>query len=250
VRVIPAIDLRDGKCVRLAQGQRSQLTVYSENPVEVAGQFLTAGVDFIHLVDLDGAFGENTANNRRVVSDILNLGAKIEIGGGIRTVGDVQRLVELGVHRVVLGTAAIETPFAVRELVERYGDLIAVGIDARDGVVMVRGWERQSNTSAVDLAKSVVSYGVGRIIYTDISRDGMLNGPNVDQTVALARAANVKVTASGGVSGLDDICRLRDAGEPLIDSVIVGKALYEGRFKLEEAIRIGLQNQERSDCSN
>jgi phosphoribosylformimino-5-aminoimidazole carboxamide ribotide isomerase len=150
-------------------------------------------------------------------------------------------LAELGVHRVVLGTAAIETPLIVREVLQRHGNLIAVGIDARDGVVMVRGWEQQSGTPAVELAKLMVSYGVGRIIYTDISRDGMLTGPNVNQTVALARAANVKVTASGGVSELDDIRQLRDAAEPLIDSVIVGKALYEGRFELHEAIKISTE---------
>jgi phosphoribosylformimino-5-aminoimidazole carboxamide ribotide isomerase len=193
------------------------------------------------VVDLDAAFGEHTANNRKVVSDILNIGAKIEIGGGIRTVADVERLAELGVHRVVLGTAAIETPLIVREVLQRHGNLIAVGIDARAGVVMVRGWEQQSGTPAVELAKLMVSYGVGRIIYTDISRDGMLTGPNVNQTVALARAANVKVTASGGVSELDDIRQLRDAAEPLIDSVIVGKALYEGRFELHEAIKISTE---------
>jgi phosphoribosylformimino-5-aminoimidazole carboxamide ribotide isomerase len=241
VRVIPAIDLRDGKCVRLVQGQKSLLTVYSEEPVEVARQFVSAGADLIHVVDLDAAFGEATGNNRKVVSDILNMEAKIEIGGGIRTVADVERLAELGVHRVVLGTAAIETPLMVREVVERHGDLIAVGIDARDGVVMVRGWEQQSSMAAVDLAKVMVSYGVERIIYTDISRDGMLTGPNVSQTIALARAANVKVTASGGLSELDDIRRLRDAAEPLVDSVIVGKALYEGRFDLKEAIKISTE---------
>jgi phosphoribosylformimino-5-aminoimidazole carboxamide ribotide isomerase len=241
VQVIPAIDLRDGKCVRLVQGQKSQLTVYSEDPVEVARLFVAIGADLIHVVDLDAAFGETAGTNRKVVSNILKIGAKIEIGGGIRTVADVQRLAELGVHRVVLGTAAIETPLVIKELVQVYGDLIAVGIDARDGVEMVRGWERQSSMAAVDLAKLMVSYGVERIIYTDISRDGMLSGPNVDQTVALARAANVKVTASGGVSELDDIRRLRDAAEPLVDSVIVGKALYEGRFALKEAIKIGTQ---------
>jgi len=224
--------------VRLVQGQKLQVKVYSENPVEVARQFIAAGAELIHVVDLDAAFGETTDSNRKVVSDILDIGAKIEIGGGIRSIEDVERLAELGVHRVVLGTAAIETPLAVREMVQRYGELIAVGIDARDGVVMVRGWEEQSSTAAADLAKVMVSYGVGRIIYTDISRDGMLNGPNVEQTIALARAANVNVTASGGVSELDDLRRLRDAAEPLVDSVIVGKALYEGRFDLEEAILV------------
>lgn len=247
MRVIPAIDLRDGKCVRLAQGRKAQLTVYSEEPVEVAQQFVGAGATLIHVVDLDAAFGEPNTINRAVIRDILKTGSQVEVGGGIRTPKDVKDLFELGVRHVVLGTAATETPLAVKELVQQFGDLICVGIDARDGVVMVRGWEQQATIGAVELARTMAAYGVERVVYTDINRDGMLTGPNVGQTISLARNADVKVTASGGVSSLNDIRRLRDSGEPLLDSVIIGKALYEGRFSLEEAIKVGLQNQERSD---
>ena len=250
MRIIPAIDLRGGRCVRLVQGKKSDLTVYDQNPEEVARRFFNAGASLIHIVDLDSAFGELETPNREVIAKILEAGVAIQVGGGIRTRDDVQRLCDRGVNHVVLGTVAIEKPLAVKALVEEFGDKICVGIDARDGLVMVRGWELQSNVQATDLARLMVQYGIKRIVYTDIRRDGTLSGPNIEQTVALAREAKVKVTASGGVSQLDDLRRLRDAGEPLVDSVVVGKALYEGRFNLEEAIRIGLQNQERSDCAN
>jgi phosphoribosylformimino-5-aminoimidazole carboxamide ribotide isomerase len=161
----------------------------------------------------------------------------IEFGGGIRTVDDVRRLCDAGVARVVLGTLAAESPNALKELVDEFSSQICVGIDARDGRVMTRGWESGTPLLAVDLARSVAECGVERIVYTDIARDGMLTGPNIEQSLAVVRSANVRVTASGGVSSVDDIKRVRDAGEDRLDSVIVGKALYEGKFTLEEAIR-------------
>ncbi len=235
--VIPAIDLKRGLCVRLMQGRKSEMTVYNENPVEVAREFASAGAEMIHLVDLDGAFNERDSPNRTVVRNIVNaVDVPIEFGGGVRSVEDVQQLCDAGVARVVLGTLAVESPEVLENLVARFSSQICVGIDARDGRVMSRGWETSTPVMAVDLAHSVADSGVERIIYTDIARDGTLGGPNIEQTLAVARAANVHVTASGGVSSLDDLKRLRDAGEPLLDSVIVGKALYEGKFKLEEAI--------------
>jgi phosphoribosylformimino-5-aminoimidazole carboxamide ribotide isomerase len=237
--VIPAIDLKNGSCVRLVQGRQSDVTVYDENPVEVARQFARAGAQMIHVVDLDGAFAGGESPNRAVVKKIVAaLEVPIEFGGGVRSLDDVQQLCDSGVARIVLGTVAVESPDLLRKLVSRFAEKICVGIDARNGRVMTRGWESETQMEAVDLARFVVGCGVQRIIYTDISRDGMLTGPNVEQTVAVARAANVRVTASGGVSGLDDVRRLRDAGEPLLDSVIVGKALYEQKFKLEDAINL------------
>ena len=234
--VIPAIDLKNGLCVRLLQGRRSEMTVYSEDPVEVAREFAAAGAEMIHVVDLDGAFSEAESPNRAVVKKIVDAVAiPIEFGGGVRSLDDVQQLCDAGVARVVLGTVAAEAPGKVKDFVSSFGSKICVGIDARDGRVMTRGWEIATPLMAVDLARSVAECGVERIIYTDIARDGALTGPNIDQTLAVARSANVRVTASGGVSCLDDIKRLHDAR---IDSVIVGKALYEGKFKLEEAIRI------------
>lgn len=237
--VIPAIDLKNGACVRLVQGRKTEVTVYEENPVAVAKQFARAGARMIHVVDLDGAFQGGESRNRAVVKDIIMaVDVPIEFGGGVRTRDDVQQLCDAGVARVVLGTVAVESPALLRALSDAFGEKICVGIDARDGQVTTRGWETVTRIKAEDLCRVVVGCGIRRIIYTDISRDGMLTGPNVEQTVAVTRAANVHVTASGGVSSLDDIKRLRDAGEPLLDSVIVGKALYEHKFTLEDAIKL------------
>jgi phosphoribosylformimino-5-aminoimidazole carboxamide ribotide isomerase len=237
--VIPAIDLKNGSCVRLAQGRKTDVTVYDENPVAVAKQFACAGARMIHVVDLDGAFKGGESPNRAVVKRIVQaVAVPVEFGGGVRTIDDVQQLSDAGVARVVLGTVAVESPNLLADLVARFGEKICVGIDARNGQATTHGWEKETRIEAKDLAARVVSCGVRRIIYTDIARDGMLTGPNIEQTVAVARAANVHVTASGGVSSLDDLRRLRDAGEPLLDSVIVGKALYEQKFKLEEVINL------------
>jgi phosphoribosylformimino-5-aminoimidazole carboxamide ribotide isomerase len=237
--VIPAIDLKNGQCVRLMQGRKSEVTIYNENPVDVAKEFASAGAQMIHIVDLDGAFSEADSSNRAVVQDILAaVNVPIEFGGGVRSLEDAQVVSSQGVARIVLGTVAAESPEFLSQFVERFSSKICVGIDAREGRVMSRGWETSTPVDAVDLARSVAAQGVQRIIYTDIARDGTLVGPNIEQTLAVVRAANVRVTASGGVSSLDDIKRLRDTGEPRLDSVIVGKALYEGKFKLEEAIRV------------
>ena len=237
--VIPAIDLKNGKCVRLLQGRKSEMTVYNENPVEVAKEFAAAGAEMIHVVDLDGAFDGAESPNRAVVREIVEaVDVPVEFGGGIRSLADVEQLCAAGVARMVLGTVAAESPHLLKDFVSNFSSSICVGIDARDGRVMTRGWESATSVLAVDLARSVAECGVKRIVYTDIARDGMLTGPNIEQTLAVARAANLKVTASGGVSSLDDIKRLRDAGDSRLDSVIVGKALYEGKFKLEEALSV------------
>jgi phosphoribosylformimino-5-aminoimidazole carboxamide ribotide isomerase len=237
--VIPAIDLKHGLCVRLMQGRKSEVTVYNENPVEVAREFASAGAKMIHVVDLDGAFNERDSPNRTVLRKLVDaVAVPIEFGGGVRSLEDVRQLCDAGVARVVLGTLAAESPDVLQEFVTRFSSNICVGIDARDGRVMSRGWETSTPVMAVDLARSVARCGVERIIYTDIARDGTLGGPNIEQTLAVARAANVHVTASGGVSSLEDLKRLHDAGEPLLDSVIVGKALYENKFKLEEALEV------------
>ena len=236
--IIPAIDLKNGLCVRLLQGRKSEMTVYNEDPIEVAREFAAAGAQMIHVVDLDGAFSETDSPNRAVVKRIVEaVDVPIEFGGGVRSLEEVQRLCDEGVVRVVLGTVAAEAPSKLKDFVNSFGSKICVGIDARDGRVMTRGWETATPLMAIDLARSVAECGIERIIYTDIARDGALVGPNIQQTIAVAEAANVRVTASGGVSSLEDIKRLRDAGDERVDSVIVGKALYEGKFKLEEAIQ-------------
>ena len=240
--VIPAIDLKNGRCVRLLQGRKTDVTVYNENPVAVAKEFAAAGAELIHVVDLDGAFNGAESPNRAVVKEIVEtIDVPVEFGGGVRSLKDVQDLCAAGVARVVLGTVAAESPYLLKDFVDEFASRVCVGIDARDGRVMTRGWESATPLLAVELARSVAESGVERIVYTDIARDGMLSGPNIEQTLAVARAANVNVTASGGVSSLDDIKRLRDAGDSRLDSVIVGKALYEGRFKLEDAIKVSAE---------
>jgi phosphoribosylformimino-5-aminoimidazole carboxamide ribotide isomerase len=239
MRIVPAIDLKGGKCVRLTQGRMDQATTYSDDPVLVARGFEESGAERIHVVDLDGAFAGGESPNRAVVRQIVqSVNVPVQFGGGLRSTSDVEGLIENGVALVILGTLATESIETLKSLVDQYGSQICVGIDARDGIVMTRGWVAETNLSAIQFAKEVARLGVDRVIYTDIKRDGMLTGPNIEQTVALAQAAQISVTASGGVSSLDDIERLCAVNEPLVDSVIVGRALYERRFTLEEALLI------------
>lgn len=235
--IIPAIDLKDGRCVRLRQGRKSDVKTYDSDPVEMARAFASAGAQLLHVVDLDGAFTGVESANRVVVRKIVEtVDVRVEFGGGLRTIADVERMIDLGVERVVVGTMAAESSERLRELLALFEPRICVGIDASNGKVMTRGWETATGLSASELAQSLAARGLKRIIYTDIARDGMLSGPNIEQTVGIARAAGILVTASGGVSSLEDIRRLRAANEPLVDSVIIGKALYEGKFTLAEAI--------------
>ena len=235
--LIPAIDLRQGKCVRLAQGRKDEETSYDRDPISVAKAFEADGAGMLHVVDLDGAFGEGQSLNREVVKLIIqSISVPVQFGGGLRTIDDVEELILAGANRVVIGTLAAESPETLSRLVERFGRRIVVGIDARDGQVMTRGWEANGQIDAVDLARRIASMGVERIVYTDVARDGMLAGPNIEQTCVIARESGLRVTASGGVSSLKDIERLKRASESGVDSVIVGKALYEGLFTLQEAM--------------
>lgn len=236
--IIPAIDLRQGKCVRLAQGRKDSATAYEVDPINVAKSFERAGAQMLHVVDLDRAFGEGLSLNREVARHIIrSVSIPVQFGGGLRIIDDVEELITAGAARVVIGTLAVESPATLARLVELFGSRIVVGIDARDGQVMTRGWETRGQMEAVDFARRVAAVGVERIVYTDVARDGMLIGPNIEQTCVIARESGLKVTASGGVSSLEDFQRLRDAGKSGVDSVIVGKALYEGRFTLKEALQ-------------
>jgi len=237
--IIPAIDLQQGNCVRLAQGRREAATRYDDGPVEIAKRFEQAGARLLHVVDLDAAFSDGDSPNRHVLREIIRaIEIPVQFGGGLRNLDDVKEVLELGVGRAVVGTLAVESPEMLEELVHIFGgDHIAVGIDAKDGEVMVRGWERKGRISAIDLANIVAKAGVERIIYTDVTRDGMLAGVNIEQTLLLARESRLKVTASGGVSSVDDLKALKQLSKFGLDSVIVGKALYEGRFTLREAFQ-------------
>ncbi len=238
ILIIPAIDLRAGSCVRLVQGRKNNTTVYDGDPVEIALGYESAGAQMIHLVDLDGAFSDPNSRNRQVLREILSHARiPVQFGGGLRSLDDMGQVIELGVSRVVIGTVAVEAPEILDQALRLFGaSRIAVGIDARAGQVLTRGWESEGKLSALELAGNVAAAGVERIIYTDVTRDGMLTGVNVEQTYAIARASGLKVTASGGISSLADITRLKGKSESGIDSVIIGKALYEGRFTLDEAL--------------
>jgi phosphoribosylformimino-5-aminoimidazole carboxamide ribotide isomerase len=235
--IIPAIDLRGGRCVRLTQGQASAETVYAENPVKVAKRWYDEGADMLHIVNLDAALNKNDTENLKALERILfEVNIPVQFGGGVRTVEDARRVDELGATRIVIGTAAIENPVLLEHIIEEFGSTIVVGIDARDGKVALRGWEKLSNINAIDFAQKVAGMGIERIVYTDIARDGMLSGINLDATREIAEASGLKVTASGGVASLDDIYALRELEPYGVDSVIVGKALYEGVFTLEDAL--------------
>jgi phosphoribosylformimino-5-aminoimidazole carboxamide ribotide isomerase len=238
--IIPAIDLRDGRCVRLTQGRKDHATVYDGDPIEIALSYETDGAQMIHLVDLDGAFSDPNSRNRQVLREIISrIKTPVQFGGGLRNLEDVAQVIELGVSRVVVGTLAVESPDVLAKLVNRFGSRVCVGIDARDNQVMTRGWEKREIITAVELAQRVAALGVERIVYTDVARDGMLAGINLEQTCLISRESGLRVTASGGVSSLADIRDIRTMSECGVDSVIVGKALYEGRFSLKEAINEG-----------
>src|SRR6266850_497220 len=246
--IIPAIDLRGGRCVRLTQGRKDNTTVYDGNPTEIAKSYEVIGASMIHIVDLDGAFSDSNSRNRQVLREIVSgIRIPVQFGGGMRTLENVAQVLDLGVARVVIGTMAVEAPEGLDQALRSFGaDRIVVGIDARDGQVLTRGWEREGKLSALQLAKSVGSVGVERIVYTDVARDGMLTGINVEQTCAIARDSGLKVTAAGGISCLEDIEQLltesfaanQETQACGIDSLIIGRALYEGRFTLDEAIKI------------
>jgi phosphoribosylformimino-5-aminoimidazole carboxamide ribotide isomerase len=236
--IYPAIDIKGGRCVRLLQGRADQETVYSENPAEVAAQFKKAGATWVHVVDLDGAFtGES--KNLSVVRAIASLGMKLQLGGGMRSRLAVERALGIGATRVVIGTRAAESEDFVAELVRSFGDKIAVGIDAKDGQVAVKGWVDTTGTSALGLAQRMDKIGVRTIIYTDIGTDGMLTGPNLPAQTAMLETVKCGVIASGGVSQQSDVNALAALAKthPNLDGVIIGKAIYEKRVDVAQALR-------------
>jgi phosphoribosylformimino-5-aminoimidazole carboxamide ribotide isomerase len=231
----PAIDMRDGKCVRLLQGDYDQETVYGDSPFDMAKQFADQGAEWIHMVDLDGAKDGKKVNHEHVLRVAKELSVKVQIGGGIRSLDDVSFYLDQGVDRVILGSAAVSDPDFVRVALQKYGSKIAIGLDARDGYVATEGWLETSHIMAVDLAKRLVEEGAETFIFTDISKDGMLQGPNVEAIGELAGITGKEVIASGGVSSIDDLVNLRNDGRK-IAGAIIGKALYTGRFTLSDAL--------------
>ena len=236
MQLYPAIDMKNGQCVRLRQGAFKDITIYSDAPEKVAAHWQEKGASFLHLVDLDGALAGYSVNEEviRRIADTVSI--PIEIGGGIRSGEAVERMLGLGVRRVIIGTKAAEHPEFLRDMVRTFGEeAIVAGVDAKDGMVAVEGWEKVSSLTASDLCLTMKEYGVRHIVYTDISRDGMLSGPNVEATRKLTEETGLDIIASGGVSCMEDLKCLHEAG---IRGAIIGKALYENRIDLAEAVRL------------
>ncbi len=235
--IYPAIDLRNGRVVRLQYGDPDKQTVFGDDPAAMGQKWLDAGAEWLHVVNLDGAFDEKGAANWSVLSELCRLGAKVQFGGGIRSLADVERALDAGVSRVILGTAAVENPDLVAEVMARFGAArVAVGIDARDGAVKTRGWVKDTAVTPTQLGQQMKECGVQTVIYTDISRDGVLTGVNAVATAQLAQETGLNAIASGGVASLDDILRCHALRRQGVSGVIVGRALYEGKIDLAQAV--------------
>ena len=233
----PAIDLKDGNCVRLYKGEMDQATVFNDNPAAQALAFQDAGCEWLHLVDLNGAFAGEPVNAAAVEAILQETNVPAQLGGGIRDMSTIETWLSKGLARVILGTVAVENPDLVRDAARAFPGQVAVGIDARDGRVATKGWATETDVMVTDLARSFEDAGVAAIIYTDINRDGAMQGPNIDATAALARAVTIPVIASGGVSSLADLQALKDCNAPL-NGAISGRALYDGAIDLAEALAL------------
>ncbi len=231
----PAIDLKDGNAVRLVHGDMDQTTVFNEDPAAQARAFVAAGCEWLHLVDLNGAFAGEPVNASPVEAILKACPVPAQLGGGIRDMATIERWLDKGLARVILGTVAVENPDLVRQAAKAFPGQVAVGLDARNGRVATRGWAEETDVMVTDLAKSFEDAGVSAIIYTDILRDGAMAGPNIEATAALAKAVSIPVIASGGVSSLDDLLALRDCGADL-NGAITGRALYDGAIDIKEAL--------------
>ncbi|HZJ67712.1 MAG TPA: HisA/HisF-related TIM barrel protein [Kofleriaceae bacterium] len=234
MKLFPAIDLLAGRAVRLEEGKRERATVFHDRPVELVGELARGGADRLHVVDLDGAFGE--PRQLALLASIISASPiPVEVGGGIRDRDAIDSVVALGAAFVVLGTAAVRSPALVEHACRAYPQRIIIAVDARDGIVAVEGWTVSGGVTARELTARAASWGAAAVLYTDVARDGLTGGPNVEATAGLARAADIPVIASGGVGSLDDIAALRDAGIP---AVVVGRAIYDGRFSVADAVRV------------
>ena len=232
----PAIDLKDGQCVRLFKGDMEQATVFGDDPAAQARAFQDAGCEWLHLVDLNGAFAGAPVNGAAVEAILNAVSVPAQLGGGIRDMDTIEHWLSKGLARVILGTVAVEDPDLVRDAARAFPGQVAVGLDARNGRVATRGWAHATDIEVIELARTFEGAGVAAIIYTDINRDGAMQGPNIEATAALANAVSIPVIASGGVSSLDDLRALKSCGAPL-NGVISGRALYDGAIDLEHALR-------------
>jgi phosphoribosylformimino-5-aminoimidazole carboxamide ribotide isomerase len=236
VIIIPAIDLKDGKCVRLLQGKKEEVTVYSDDPASMAEHWVDRGARMLHVVDLDGAFSGEQRNIEKIQDIRKRIHIPMQLGGGIRDMERISRLVEMGVDRIIIGTSAANNPEIIQEAAQKFPGQVLAGIDAKDGMVAVKGWVEVTEWGALDFAEKMEELGASGIIYTDISRDGMLTGPNVEAMSKMVETVRIPVIASGGVSNLDDIRSLMQIKD--LWGVITGKALYSGSLDLRQAIEV------------
>ena len=235
MKIFPAIDIKDKKCVRLVKGDFENKTEYEMSPVEQAGKYKDHGFKNLHIVDLDGALSGETINQDIIKNIVIRFDLKVEIGGGIRNLDSVKKYIDAGADKVILGSAAIKDKSFLKEACEKFSDKIALGLDAKNGYLSVSGWKESSNRLILDYLKEVNDYGVSRLIYTDIDRDGMKQSPNFDETSKVAEISNCPVVISGGVSSIHDVKRAKNLKN--IEGIIVGKAIYDGDIKLEELVK-------------
>jgi phosphoribosylformimino-5-aminoimidazole carboxamide ribotide isomerase len=238
--IIPAIDLKGGQCVRLLQGRKDAVTVYSDNPEDIANHWVNLGAELLHVVDLDGAFTGRQKNFSviKAIREVINI--PVQVGGGIRDILSIEKLMSLGIDRVILGTSAANRPEIIKEACEKFPGRVIAGVDAKGGKVAIKGWEEVTDHNAIDFAKNMEALGAGAVIYTDISRDGMLSGPNLEAMAEMVQALKIPVIASGGVATIQDIRKLMKIGN--LWGVITGKALYEGTLDLKEALEAVKRN--------
>ena len=234
MKIFPAIDIKDKKCVRLIKGDFDKKTEYETSPIDQAGKYKDHGFQNLHIVDLDGALAGKTINLDIIQQIVSKYDLKIEVGGGIRSLDSIKQYVDAGVEKVILGSGAIKNKEFLKEACENFKNQIALGLDAKDGNLSVSGWKENLNVKTIDFLQEVNSYGVSRIIYTDINRDGMKTGPNFDETVKIAELSNCPVVISGGVSSINDIKKAKELNKKKIEGIIVGKAIYDGDIKLDE----------------
>jgi len=236
--IFPAIDIKDGVCVRLIKGDFRQITSYENTPIDQATKYFQNGFTNIHIVDLDGALHGRPVNSILIKEIIKKVKLKIQIGGGIRTIEDISRWIELGVDKVVMGTAAVENTELLKTACNKFENKIAVSLDVKDGLIALSGWKRQTNISAIDFIKKIQNFGVSRIIYTDINRDGTKQGPNIKDAVELSSKAKIPLVISGGVSSLEDIKKIKSLSNSNIEGVIVGKSIYDGDIKISDLAKL------------
>ena len=236
--IFPAIDIKDGKCVRLFQGNFEKITSYKRSPVDQATAFFQTGFKDIHIVDLDGALHGKPVNSIIIKEIIKKVKLRIQIGGGIRTIDSITSWINVGVDKVVMGTAAVENINLLKNACNKFKNKIAIALDVKDGLIALAGWKRQTNISAIDFIKEIENFGISRIIYTDINKDGTKKGPNIKDTIELSKKVKIPLVVSGGVSSIEDVKKIKSLSNLNIEGVIIGKSIYDGDIKINDLVKL------------